>query len=170
MALRRTSSSHHLREKVVAYQIIDHDFQLVRRWVVGSKLRKRYRDPHKSNCLEHHLEQIIGRWRLCRNLYAPRMLHESEAPRSHRSHAPIFALGRKYGSDTCIRCGPAPEACNPLQLNGIDMESAALETPADTRHSPQTSQQTYLLMSQPLSYYDDSYRNPDARRRFSSLK
>ena len=73
-------------------------------------------------------------------------------------------------SDTCIRCGPAPEACNPLQLNGIDMESAALETPADTRHSPQTSQQTYLLMSQPLSYYDNSSRNLDARLRFSSAK
>src|SRR5262245_66315962 len=101
MALRRTSSSHHLREKVVAYQIIDHDFQLVRRWVVGSKLRKRYRDPHKSNCLEHHLEQIIERWRLCRNFYTPRMLHEGEAMRRHRSNAPILALWRKYGI-SCI--------------------------------------------------------------------
>src|SRR5262245_2330518 len=97
MALRRTNSSHYLREKVIAYQIIDHDFQLVRRRVVGAKLRKRYGDPHKSNCLEHHLEQIIGSWRLCRNFYAPGMLHESEALRSHRSHTPIFALGRKYG-------------------------------------------------------------------------
>ena len=73
-------------------------------------------------------------------------------------------------SGTSIRCCPAPEACNPLQLNGIDMESAALETPADTRHSPQTSQQTYLLMYSSLSYYDNSYRNLDARLRFSSAK
>src|SRR5262249_48093685 len=49
-------------------------------------------------------------------------------------------------SDTSIRCCPAPEACNPLQLNWIDMESAA--------HS--------------LSCHDDSYRSLDARLRFSS--
>src|SRR5215510_9458994 len=97
MALRRTNSSHHLRKKVIAYQIVDHDFQLLRRWVKSSKLRERYSDPHESNCLEHHLEQIVWRRRLSRNFYARWVFEESESLRSHGSYTPIFALGRKYG-------------------------------------------------------------------------
>ena len=53
-------------------------------------------------------------------------------------------------SGTCIRSCPAPEACNPLQSNGMDMESAALQNPARTRHSPQTSQQKYVFTQLPF--------------------
>src|SRR5262245_60655972 len=51
-------------------------------------------------------------------------------------------------SGTWIRCCPASHACKPLQSNGIDMESAALQNPASTRHSPQTSQQTCVFTSE----------------------
>src|SRR5262245_24148484 len=50
-------------------------------------------------------------------------------------------------SDPCIRCCPAREACKPLQFNGIDMKSAALENVASTRLSPQSIQQTCILTS-----------------------
>src|SRR5215510_10083931 len=51
-------------------------------------------------------------------------------------------------SDTWIRCCPASDACKPLQSNGIEMKSAALENLASTRHSPQIIQQTCVLTSQ----------------------
>ncbi len=55
------------------YQFIHHDFQLVRRRTASSKVRERYSDPHESNCLEDHLEQVIGRRRLCENFHARRV-------------------------------------------------------------------------------------------------
>src|SRR5262245_47731424 len=43
-------------------------------------------------------------------------------------------------SATWIRWCPASDACKPLQSNGIEIKSSALENLASTRHSPQTIQ------------------------------